>query len=278
MGYDVNAAVFIVQSSIINKIEAAAFRYGGLSFTQLRMLGLIYSDAALHSVSQLAALLEKSPSLVSQDADLLETRGLIQRTLDNKDRRNVFLGPSIQGHSFYSEINTKICKELLSSSKAALDTVRSKYPCEIIAEEYHRLISYFDNLYTDLSPVMETYALREEKLSSLLKHHLSARAYHLLLIIGFNELPPSLKELASYMNVRQSTLSHTIRELANDGLIITSRRREDRRGIELTLTDKAQAIVKDCHSVLSQLFNVGFRPSDEDVELIYKFCDLICRG
>jgi len=83
---------------------AAGFREQGegLHPSQLRLLMAMHHGTV--TPSELAERMEVSPPTISKTIDVLERRGLVERTADENDRRKVLLAMTDQGRATLSSV------------------------------------------------------------------------------------------------------------------------------------------------------------------------------
>lgn len=83
-----------------------------LSMRQLSLLLSIYLDEPPHTVKNLSARMNVSKPAICRALDTLSHNGLLKRTRDEKDRRNVFVQRTVKGSVFLTEFSEIIMKNL----------------------------------------------------------------------------------------------------------------------------------------------------------------------
>ncbi|WP_405109000.1 MarR family transcriptional regulator [Micromonospora sp. NBC_01405] len=101
---DLAAAIAAAAEAIVGVLDPAGSRHRmTVSPTQLRVLSLISSRPATN-VNRLAELLDVVPSSASRLCDRLEAIGLLRRTADPRDRREVRLMPTAAAEALLREL------------------------------------------------------------------------------------------------------------------------------------------------------------------------------
>ncbi|MGK5740549.1 MarR family transcriptional regulator [Micromonospora sp. URMC 103] len=117
---DLAAAIDAAAEALVNVLDSAVSRQQvSVSPTQLRVLSLISTRPATN-VNRLAELLDVVPSSASRLCDRLEAIGLLRRTADPRDRREVRLLPTPAGED--------LLRELAVRRQRAVATVLDRMP------------------------------------------------------------------------------------------------------------------------------------------------------
>lgn len=74
-----------------------------LTSRQLALLLRIYLEAQPHTVRGLAKTLNVSKPVITRAIDTLSAQGLVKRTRDEKDKRNVFIQRTVKGAVFLTD-------------------------------------------------------------------------------------------------------------------------------------------------------------------------------
>ena len=87
-----------------NREFFAALQEAGISFTQLKCLGLLSEGGAPMSLGALSEELALSPAAVSRAVDGLVQRGELKREEDPEDRRSKIVSLAAKGRATYDRI------------------------------------------------------------------------------------------------------------------------------------------------------------------------------
>ena len=87
-----------------NREFFAALQEAGISFTQLKCLGLLSEAGAPMSLGALSEELVLSPAAVSRAVDGLVQRGALKRDEDPSDRRSKIVSLSARGRAAYERV------------------------------------------------------------------------------------------------------------------------------------------------------------------------------
>jgi DNA-binding MarR family transcriptional regulator len=87
-----------------NREFFAALQEAGISFTQLKCLGLLSEAVAPMSLGALSEELVLSPAAVSRAVDGLVQRGALKRDEDPSDRRSKIVSLSARGRAAYERV------------------------------------------------------------------------------------------------------------------------------------------------------------------------------
>ncbi|MBQ1026461.1 MarR family transcriptional regulator [Micromonospora sp. C95] len=102
---DLTAAIDAAAEALVGVLDAAGQRLA-VSPTQLRVLSLL-SVRPETNVNGLAELLDVVPSSASRLCDRLEAIGLVRRTVDTRDRREVRLVPTAAAEILLAEVRSR---------------------------------------------------------------------------------------------------------------------------------------------------------------------------
>ncbi len=87
-----------------------------LSARQMGIVLVIYTQPGQHTVRGLAETLSISKPAVTRALDRLTSHKLVKRVRDEKDRRNVFIETTQQGHEFLSKFSETVMSSLMEVS------------------------------------------------------------------------------------------------------------------------------------------------------------------
>lgn len=87
-----------------------------LSARQMGIVLVIYTQPGQHTVRGLAEALSISKPAVTRALDRLTSHKLIKRVRDERDRRNVFIETTQQGHEFLSQFSETVMSSLMEVS------------------------------------------------------------------------------------------------------------------------------------------------------------------
>ncbi|WBB90771.1 MarR family transcriptional regulator [Verrucosispora sp. WMMC514] len=104
---DLSAAMDTAAEALVGVLDSAVHRHRlAVSPTQLRVLSLL-SVRPETNVNGLAELLDVVPSSASRLCDRLEAIGLVRRTVDPRDRREVRLAPTAAAEALLAEVRSR---------------------------------------------------------------------------------------------------------------------------------------------------------------------------
>ncbi|MFY1576604.1 MarR family winged helix-turn-helix transcriptional regulator [Verrucosispora sp. WMMD703] len=104
---DLTAAIDAAAETLVGVLDSAVSRHRlSVSPTQLRVLSLLSIRPEIN-VNGLAALLDVVPSSASRLCDRLEAIGLVRRTADPRDRREVRLVPTAAAEVLLAEVRSR---------------------------------------------------------------------------------------------------------------------------------------------------------------------------
>ncbi|GIJ08087.1 hypothetical protein Van01_13010 [Micromonospora andamanensis] len=104
---DLAAAIDAAAEALVGVLDSAVSRHRlVVSPTQLRVLALLSARPELN-VNRLAELLDVVPSSASRLCDRLEAIGLVRRTADARDRREVRLIPTAAAEALLGEVRSR---------------------------------------------------------------------------------------------------------------------------------------------------------------------------
>ena len=122
-----------------------------------------------------------------------------------------------------------------------------------------------------------TYYIREcEKLIHKKGHdiaqsyNLTLEQYHLLIMIYFSEMPPTIGEIAEEFAKAQNTISERISRLEEKDLVERISDYEDRRVIRVNITTKGKKLIETIRKERSSIFvsNAIKNMEEEDVDTL----------
>ncbi|MEV2242293.1 MarR family transcriptional regulator [Micromonospora sp. NPDC049891] len=104
---DLAAAIDAAAEALVGVLDSAVSRHRlAVSPTQLRVLSLLSTRPEIN-VNRLAELLDVVPSSASRLCDRLEAIGLVRRTADPRDRREVRLVPTAAAEVLLGEVRSR---------------------------------------------------------------------------------------------------------------------------------------------------------------------------
>ena len=118
----------------------------GISNSEFAVMGVILSqrEKGNITISEIAAMTRTLPPAVSRTIRSLEEKGLVERSVDKKDRRNTYVSLTEKGEETAKEV-----RERMHSFGCAV-------MAQIKEEELQQLVAYLDHIYAIAEKEIET--------------------------------------------------------------------------------------------------------------------------
>lgn len=103
-------------------------------------------------------------------------------------------------------------------------------------------------------------------------YNLTIEQYHLLVMLYFSELPPTIGEIAGKFGKAQNTISERISRLEEKELVERISDYEDRRIIRVNITKEGKELVETIRKERSSIFvlNAISKMKEDDVNILIK--------
>lgn len=231
----------------MRNLRDAVERSCKLNPAQGRILCFLDLNGDISQVGKLAEHLRLSPSLATKTIASLEESGYVLRTDDQADRRVVYVRSTEKGKQtaarlweVQGEVITRDYNLIHSAHIQELGgMIRTQYTpvyqgiIQGDAQSIFRLTEYYE-------------ALSHEFTHHARLHDIPLNAYFILLILYSNddensEISPG--DLAMFLLLKKTVVSHAISELVAQGYVISRRSHLDRRKNVVDLTNEGYALI-----------------------------------
>ena len=262
------------------KIDRISRNEYKLNVTQSRILMHI----ALHGmqpIGDVASELYLKASTITASMDILENKGFVTRSADNKDKRHVFVditdkGREVAPHYIFilQDVFGKAAKELQETSYPELLTYVQYFNNGIISFDDFDKEAYTDLLSTKIDSglnkeELELHTRRTfiiETISCFLakasvydrKSNLSINEGRILRTLGNSKKGLRLSAISEAISIRPNVATVSVTALINKGLVRRDTDPFDRRAASVTLTREGKKLLSNNNPAYCKIFDALF--------------------